>query len=85
MEENVIQINGAIMINGDVNVKNVMYMKKNYVWNLASCSYETGKYLASIMDNSAIICDEVIESCSEEIKTVPKILNKKKATCKTEN
>ena len=37
------------------------------------------------MDNSAIMCDEVIESCSEETKTVPKILNKKKATCKTQN
>ena len=28
MEENVIQINGGIMINFDVNVKNVMYVKK---------------------------------------------------------
>ena len=37
MEENVIQINGGIMINVDVSVKNVMYMKK-YVWNPATCS-----------------------------------------------
>ena len=29
MEENVIQINGGIMINVDVSVKNVMYVKKN--------------------------------------------------------
>ena len=28
MEENVIQINGVIMINVDVNVQNVMYVKK---------------------------------------------------------
>ena len=28
MEENVIQINGGIMINVDVNVKNVMHVKK---------------------------------------------------------
>ena len=28
MEENVIQINGGIMINVDMNVKNVMYVKK---------------------------------------------------------
>ena len=27
MEENVIQINGRIMINADVSVKNVMYVK----------------------------------------------------------
>ena len=28
MEENVIQINGEVMINVDVNVENVMYVKK---------------------------------------------------------
>ena len=28
MEENVIQINGGIMINVDVSVKNVMYVKE---------------------------------------------------------
>ena len=28
MEENVIQVNGGIMINVDVSVKNVMYVKK---------------------------------------------------------
>ena len=28
MEEIVIQVNGRIMINADVSVKNVMYMKK---------------------------------------------------------
>ena len=28
MEENVIQINGGILINVDVSVKNVMYVKK---------------------------------------------------------
>ena len=28
MEENVTQVNGGIMINVDVSVKNVMYMKK---------------------------------------------------------
>ena len=28
MEENVIQINGGIMINVEVNIKNVLYVKK---------------------------------------------------------
>ena len=28
MEENVIQINGEVMINADVDVENVMYVKK---------------------------------------------------------
>ena len=32
MEENVIQINDETMINVDVSVKNVMYVKKNYMY-----------------------------------------------------
>ena len=34
MEENVIQVNGEIMINVDVIVKNVMYVKKIMFGNL---------------------------------------------------
>ena len=37
------------------------------------------------MDDSAIMCDEVIESYDEETKTIPTNFNKKKATCKTQN
>ena len=35
--------------------------EKDYVWNPARIRYENGKYWASIMDYSAIICDEVID------------------------
>ena len=35
--------------------------EKDYIWNHSRCSCEKLKYLASIMDDSAIICDEVIE------------------------
>ena len=34
--------------------------KKDYIWNPATCSCQNGKYLASIMDDSAITCDEYI-------------------------
>ena len=34
------------------------------------------------MDDSAIICVEVIESRDEEMKTTPTNLHEKKATCK---
>ena len=33
----------------------------DYVWNPATCSCENGKYLASIMDNSAIVSDELLD------------------------
>ena len=36
--------------------------EKDCIWNSATCSYENGKYLASVMDDSAITCDEIIES-----------------------
>ena len=38
-----------------------MGAKKNYIWNSATCSCENGKYLASIIDDSVITCDEVRE------------------------
>ena len=39
----------------------------DYIWNLASCSCESVKYLASIADdNSEIAWDEI----TEEIKTI---------------
>ena len=49
------------------------------IWNPATCSCENGKYLASIMNDSVITCDEIIE----EPKTVPTSFNEKNATCKT--
>ena len=61
IKENVIQINGGIMINVNVSVKNVNYVKKNHAWNSATCICKNRKYLASIVDESAIICDEVIQ------------------------
>ena len=78
MEENLTHINGEITINVDANVKNAMFVKKDYVWNPSTYNCENGKYLATIMDNSVIMCDEVIESYDEE-----RNFNEKKATCKT--
>ena len=43
MEQNVIQVNGGIMINDDVSV-----CEKDYVWNPATCNYENGKYLGKV-------------------------------------
>ena len=59
--------------------------EKDYVWNPATCNCENGKYLASIMDDSAITCDKIIESYQEETTTISNNFNEKKATCKTQN
>ena len=52
MEQNVNQINGGIMISVDVSVKKSL--------TPATCNCENGKNLPSIMDDSLIICDEII-------------------------
>ena len=60
MKQNVSQVIGGITINIDVSVKKHIY-EKDYIWNPATFNCENGKHLASIMDDSAIICDEVIK------------------------
>ena len=65
-----------------------MYVKKSLeknVWNPPTYNCENAKYLASIMDNSMITCDKIIESYDEETKYIPTNFNGKQATCKTQN
>ena len=38
----------------------------------------------SIVDDSMIICDEVIKAYNEEIKTIPTNFNEKKVICNTQ-
>ena len=52
------------MIKVDLSVK-MNVCEKDYIWNPATCSCENGKYLASIMDDSAIKCDEIIDVDAE--------------------
>ena len=84
MEENVIYISSGITINVNASVENVMYVKGLYL-SPATCSCENGKYLASIMDDSAITCDEVIVSYNEKAKPITTKLDEMKATCKMQN
>ena len=47
---------------------------KNNVWNPTTCSCENGKYLASIIDDSVISFDEMVE----ETKNIPINFNQKR-------
>ena len=60
-------------------------MWKKLYWNSATSICENGNYLVSIMDDSAIACDEVINSYDEEIKAIPTNFNENKVTCKTQS
>ena len=70
--------------------------QKDYVWNPAICNCKNEKYLASIMGDSAITCDEIIESYDEDLDAKARSNNEAKsydetnfdgnrATCKTQN
>ena len=58
----------GILININVNVKYIIYVKK------ITCDQENGKYLANIIDDSVITCDEIIDaetkSYDEETKFI---------------
>ena len=51
------------------------YMWKDYIWNPSTCISKNGKYLANIMNDSVITCDEIIE------EKVPTNFKETKATC----
>ena len=38
-----------------------MCAKKKYIWNPETCTFENGKHEGSVIDNSMIACDEIIE------------------------
>ena len=49
--------------------KNHHLREKDYIWNPSTCSCENGKYLASIIGDSVITCDEVIEGGTKAVTT----------------
>ena len=56
--------------------------KKDYIWNPSTYSFENGQCLESIMNDSGIMCDEIIEPYVKETKTIPTNFNEKIAICK---
>ena len=84
MEQNFIPTTGRVTINVNVIVKNIIYVKKNIFGIQLYAFVKNGKYLASMVDNSAIICEEVIViDVDDKTKTIPINFNENKLTCKT--
>ena len=52
--------------------------EKGYIWHLSTCNCKNGQYLATSIDNSAIICDEIIDVKETNF-------NEKNITCKTQS
>ena len=97
----VTQIRIGIIINVGVSAKfekNIICTKKLIFWNLATCTWENGKYLGSIIGNSVITCNEIGAAQSETLttraksygevtkttssKAVPTNFKEKEVTCK---
>ena len=60
--------------------------EKDYVWNPATYNCENGKYIASILDDSAIKCDETIDLYNEDVEAKSykeTNFSEEKATCNT--
>ena len=89
MAENVIQIKSGIMISVGARYKKHHICEKGYICNTATCSCKIGKYLAIIVDDSVVMCDEIKDTdaedklCGEETKTVTTNFNEKNVICKT--
>ena len=58
-----------------------MYAKKSYIWNPSTGTCENGKYLGSIIDDSVITYDKIVEVT----KIVPSKATPKKVTYKFED
>ena len=54
---------------------------KDYIWNPLTCSCENGKYLPSVIDDSVITYDEIINAETKlnngETKAIPTNFNEK--------
>ena len=57
-------------------------MCKDYIQNPSTWSCKNGEYLASITDDSAIKCDEIIDSYNEKQKPFQQILMKRQQSVK---
>ena len=63
MVENVTQIKIEMTVN---------VCEKDYIWGPTKCSCKNCNYLGSIIDDSVITCDEIVETAKAvPIKTVP--------------
>ena len=69
------------MINDDVSSKKHNICEKYYIRNSATCSYENGKYLASIIDDSR----DYVRWNYRRNKNYSNKFSWKKSACKTQN
>ena len=64
------QINGQKVVTLSVTYrceyKKLQICEKDHIWSPATCSCGNGKYLASVIDDTAIKCDNIIDADTEK-------------------
>ena len=84
IEQNVSHINGGILVNVDVAVKSIIYVKKIMFGNLLHVIMKMEKILQVLWMIQQLSVMK-LESCDEEIKINSPNFNEKKVTCKTDS
>ena len=51
--------------------------QKGYNWNPATCNCKNGSYAGSTIDDSAIMCDKIIDAAAKSYRYATKILPQK--------
>ena len=74
MVENVTEIKRITNVDASVKIKKTLHEQKKLYLEPCTCSCEDGKYLESIIDDSVITCDEIIE----ETKIIPTNFSEKR-------
>ena len=85
MEENVIPIKSGITINVDVSVKNSMFVKNIIFGTLLHVIAKIEDIYQVLWIDSAIMCNEIIESYDKETKTLQTNFNEKKSIWKAQD
>ena len=65
------------MIHGIVSIRCIVYAKNDYIQNPSACICENGKYLKSIVDNSVLVCDEIIKAAYNVLSDVTNTISTK--------
>ena len=65
------------MILAIVSIRCIVYAKNDYIQNPSACICENGKYLKSIVDNSILVCNEIIKAADNVSSNVTNTISTK--------
>ena len=65
------------MILAIASIRCIVYAKNDYIQNPSACICENGKYLKSIVDNSILVCNEIIKAADNVSSNVTNTISTK--------